>query len=141
GTTDTIQIMKQGNHYAVMDDGVWAANFTSPVFGYFLSTPQNNVFMSDTSLNTDHADHMYAYQGKGSSVFTGGPLNGQTFAVAMYLLAFEDLAFPNSDRDYQDFVAAVQYVVPVPIPAGVGLLGLALLALGRFRRKIDSSIV
>jgi len=141
GTTDTVQIMQSGNHYAVMDNGVWAANFSSPVFGFFLSTPQSNVFMSDTSLNADHGDHIYAYQGDGHSVFASGALAGQTFASNMYLLGFEDLAFPNTDRDYQDLVAAVQYVVPVPIPAGVGLLALALAALAGFRRKTEQIIV
>jgi hypothetical protein len=136
GTTDTVQIMQTNGHYSVMDNGVWAANFNSPVFGYFLSTPQGNTFMSDTSLNTDGGDHMYAYQGNGTSTFKAGShLDGQTFATNMYLLGFEDLAKPGWDRDYQDFVAAVQYVVPVPIPQGVVLLGIALAGLTRLRRE------
>jgi hypothetical protein len=127
GTTDTVQIMQSGNHYSIFDNGVWAANFSSSTFGFFLSTPQNNVFTSNTSLNSDGGDHMYAYRGNGGA-FVGGALAGSTFAGNMYLLAFEDLAFPNSDRDYQDFVAAAQFVVPVPIPAS-GLLLAAVLAL------------
>jgi hypothetical protein len=127
GTTDTVQIMQSGGHYSVFDNGVWAANFSSSTFGFFLSTPQNNVFTSNTALNSDGGDHMYAYRGNGGT-FVGGTLAGATFASSMYLLAFEDLAFPNSDRDYQDFVAAAQFVVPVPIPAS-GLLLAAVLAL------------
>jgi len=125
GTQDTVQIMQSGGHYSVFDNGVWAANFTSSTFGFFLSTPQNNTFTSDTSLNADGGDHMYAYQGNGAT-FSGGTLAGRTFATNMYLLAFEDLAFPNTDRDYQDFVAAAQFIAPVPLPAGGALLLAAL---------------
>ena len=134
GTRDTVQIMQSGNHYSVMDNGVWAANFTSSTFGFFLSTPQNNTFMSDTSLNSDGGDHMYAYRGNGAT-FNGGTLAGTSFAANMYLLAFEDLAFPNTDRDYQDFVAAAQFIAPVPLPASGALLFATLALLARTRRR------
>ena len=128
GTRDTVQIMQQNGHYSVFDNGVWAANFATPTFGFFLTTPENNTFLSDTSLNADHGDHMYAYRGNGTT-FTSGSMSGQSFATNMYLLAFEDLAFPNTDRDYQDFVAAAQFIAPVPLPAGGALLLAALAAM------------
>jgi hypothetical protein len=127
GATATVQIMQSGSHYGVFDNGVWAADFSSSAFGFFLSTPQNNVFTSNTAFNSDGSDHMYAYRGNGGT-FVGGTLAGSTFESSMYLLAFEDLAFPGSDGDYQDFVAAAQFVVPVPIPAS-GLLLAVVLAL------------
>jgi hypothetical protein len=134
GATATIQLVGSGGGYDVMVDGALATTFASNSFGFFLHTPQNNTFFSEAARNADLADHMYSYQGNGHP-FIGGPLNGTSFATSMYLLAFEDLLMSQSDRDYQDFVAAVNYASPIPIPAGVWLLGSVLAILGAWHER------
>ena len=135
GATATVELVGNGTGYDVLVDNSLATTFASNSFGYFLHTPQNNTFFSQPTLNTDTADHMYAYQGNGH-VFTGGPLIGTNFATSMYMLAFEDLLIPQGDRDYQDFVAAVNYASPIPIPGGIWLLGSVLAVLAsRYARS------
>lgn len=116
-------------------DRGWTHQFISTgAFGFYLSTRTNGAFFSQSSRNADGVDHLYAYQGTGTPFFSG-PLSGEVFALQDYLLAWEDLA-GGGDRDYQDFVALVQDVTPVPLPTPVlmlmsGLIGLA----GVSRRK------
>ena len=40
-----------------------------------------------------------------------------------YIIAFEEVAFDQSDRDFQDMVVIVESITPVPVP-GAALLGL-----------------
>ena len=137
GATKTIQLVSNGSGFDVLVGGsaAPAATFASNTFGYFLRTPQQNTFYSESARNIDAADHMYSYQGNGAT-FVGGPssLVGTSFATSMYLLAFEDLLIPQGDRDYQDFVAAVNYAMPIPLPAGFALLAGALAVVGAWRR-------
>lgn len=110
-------------------DPTWTHQFISTsAFGFYLSTQSNGTFFSQTARNADGGDHMYAYQGTGTP-FLSGPLSGEIFTTQDYILAWEDLA-GGGDRDYQDFVAVVQDITPVPLPTAVwlmisGLVGLA----------------
>jgi len=108
-------------------------------FGFYLdaSIGNNNanaVFRSDTGLNTDGIDHMYAYQGTGDTVQIGGFIAGP-WGANEYILAFEDI-YGGGDQDYTDFVVLVESVTPVPVPAAVwlGMLGLSAAGM-RLRRK------
>lgn len=113
------------------------ATYGSSVFGFYLRSPENGgtFYFSDTSRNPDGVDHMYAYQGNGST-FIGGPpgINGQVFATNGVLLAWEDLQ-TGGDLDYQDFVVYARSVTVVPLPAAAWLLGSALLMLPFFGRR------
>lgn len=102
-------------------------------FGFYLGTQSNGVFFSDTGLNADGRDHLFAYQGNGAT-FQTGPLAGSVFAAEDFILAWEDLA-GGGDRDYQDFVAIVQDITPVPLPTAVWLLGSGLIALAGVARR------
>jgi hypothetical protein len=112
----------------------WTHQFLSTgAFGFYLSTRSNGTFFSQTSRNADGVDHLYAYQGSGTP-FLNGPLSGEVFALQDYLLAWEDLA-GGGDRDYQDFVAVVQDITPVPLPTPVVLLMSGLIGLAGVSRR------
>jgi len=112
--------------YDVSIDQTPRASFTSDQFGFFLRTPQGNSFYSDTSLNEDRTDHMYAYLGNASAVpfATSSVLSGRYFSDSFFLLAFEDLDARNRsyDGDFQDFVVGGEFVAPIPLPASLVLL-------------------
>lgn len=133
GSNTTFSLVSSGGGYDVVTNGRVEGHFASDVFGFYLRTPQHQTFFSEPSRNADRADHMYAYRGNGAA-FSSGPLAGSVFAASMYLLAFEDLPIPRGDRDFQDFVATVNFITPIPLPAGAALLGVALAWL-RFRRR------
>ncbi|MBB6091246.1 hypothetical protein HNQ60_000092 [Povalibacter uvarum] len=104
-------------------------------FGFYLSTLANGTFYSGTQLNADGADHMYAYGGSGAE-FLSGPLQGEVFGLQDYILAWEDL-LGAGDRDYQDFVAIVQDVTPVPLPTAVWLFASGLIGLAGVARRVQ----
>lgn len=110
-------------------------NLASPVFGFYLGTLAA-TFYSDTGLNSDGTDHLFAYQGNASE-YMSGPLEGTLFEPTDYILAWEDLRYGTSgyDADYQDFIVQMIDVTPVPLPAAVWLLGSGLLGLALTRRR------
>jgi hypothetical protein len=143
---------------AVTGDGTYIATFfdashayrgqatghfsTGNLFGYYLGVPDQvtpgGAFFSDTSLNEaggttypGGTPHMVAFAGDGSTSLTMGGFTG-TFLPSEYLLAWEDLAWANSDLDYNDFVVLVESVQPVPEPAALGMFGLGMLLIGGF---------
>lgn len=107
----------------------WTHQFISTsAFGFYLNVQGQGTFYSQTGNNADGVDHMYAYQGTGTPFLTG-EFAGEFFSRQDYILAWEDL-LGGGDRDYQDFVAVVQDITPVPLPTAVwlmisGLVGLA----------------
>src|SRR5262245_37312624 len=134
GATTTISLVPSGAGYDVFTDDVIKGHFDSSEFGFFLRAPRHKTFFSQSALNRDEADHMYAYRGN-DSLFSTGPLAGTVFATSMYLLAFEDLPMRRSDRDFQDFVATVTFMAPIPLPATAWLLGSVLMVLTVWQRR------
>jgi hypothetical protein len=99
----------------------------TPTFGFYLSN-----WYSDTLLNADGKDHMFAYQGKATDAdkISLPPFSPGFWTDNHFALAFED-ASGLGDGDYQDFVVLIESVVPVPVPAAVllGILGLGVVGL------------
>lgn len=140
GATGDVKVKLSGGKWflSLMDNqgsdaGVWTtANqvISSGVFGFYLGTT-NGFLYSNTAKNADGTDHMYAY----------GPLDGGLTNpewTGDYIQAWEDLP-GGGDRDYQDFVASLTDITPVPLPAAAWLFGSGLLALlPRLRRRVDA---
>ena len=121
--------------------GQSSATLNSSNFGFYLTSAQNNTFYSQADLNSDAAadgttDHLVTFQGDNSEMMDpdGDGFYGQ-FTDNNFILAWEDLALNNSDRDYSDMVVMVESFIPVPEPGTLGVLGLGLLGFGLARRK------
>jgi hypothetical protein len=120
----------------LLDDGSVEVNhvdtgtdFLSSWFGYYLTTPENNTWYSNTALNSDGHDHMLAYAGEGDTVKLPTRPAG-TWTANEYVLAWEDLTINGADEDYDDFVVMVESVqVPVPAAVLLGLLGMSVAGL------------
>jgi hypothetical protein len=135
------------------DSGV---DFASNSFGYFLDSEDGHpgwtggIWRSNSALNVDGKDHMYAYLGKGTDTIQIPPFAPGIWDKDEYVLAFEDLhsmhwgnqdgdldpgEWSDTEPDFTDFVVMVESVDPVPEPSFILLLGSLLIGLGLIEKR------
>jgi hypothetical protein len=114
--------------------GGGSKQFNGSTFGYYLRDGTGpTTFYSQVGLNGGN-DQMVAFQGDGDLIQLPTRPAGN-WGPSSYILAWEDLPLPGSDKDYQDFVVYVESITPVPEPGTIALLGLAGLGMSLVRRR------
>lgn len=108
GSFDSITLTKNiGNVFSV--DGV-EKEFSSDTFGYYLAVgATDKTWYSDTTLNSDQTDHMFAYQGTGDAFSIFKNNNYKTWTPNEYILTWEDMT-DGGDKNYRDFAVMVESV-------------------------------
>lgn len=114
-----------GNLTAVNYTSSGVGYFTSNLFGYYLGTG-GGTFYSEAARNVDGEDQMVAFRGDGDVIRLPGNSAG-VWGSSSYILAWEDLRYSLSDKDFNDFVVYVESVTGVPEPATLALLAGGLL--------------
>jgi PEP-CTERM motif-containing protein len=130
--TVTLSILATGEVYVGSNNT--GVVFTND-FGYYFED-NGAYWYSDTSLNSDQDDHMFAYQGTDTDKVQLPIFGEGVWTDNEYILAFEGTN--NSavaDWNYTDMVVMVESVTPAPEPATMLLLGSGLIGLARFGRK------
>lgn len=148
GATRTITITQlvDGRFYFESENQfgeVSNATFNTASFGFQIGTPEDGGtrHYSDSSLNFNGLDHMYAYQGGGQTFLNGPPsIAGTLFTADDYILAWEEKKDLGA-MDYQDMVIVVRNVTPVPLPPAAWLLGSGLIALAGIARRRRPRVV
>ena len=136
GDQVVLSIKLDGSVYVNFGDT--GVDFTGNNFGYYLDSSYDEnggLWRSDTSLNDDGKDHMFAYQGTNTDNVQIAEWSPGWWTNNEYVLAFEDLDASGADWDYTDMVVMVESVTPAPEPATMLLLGSGLIGLARFGRK------
>lgn len=129
GDQATLSIKADGSVWVNLSDS--GKDFAANLFGFYFDTTAYGAgslrVYSDTALNSDGVDHMYAYQGKDIDTVQLPGLARGVWTDNEFVLAWEGKYDGYAmNYDYEDFVVMVESVTPIPVPGAVllGLLGL-----------------
>jgi hypothetical protein len=109
--------------------------FSSSTFGFYLKT-NSTTFYSQAALNANGDDQLATYRGNDSLQIDGNN-NGVygTLTSNNFVLAWEDIQYSTSDKDFNDMVVMIESITPVPAPGALALLGLGLFGLAFASRR------
>jgi len=126
------------NNGKVKLNGTVVATDFGDEFGFYLETPEDNIFYTEDALNENGYEQSVVYQGNEKTYLqVPGGADGK-FVDSDWIIAFEDLVLNKSDSDYNDFVIVASDLESTPEPAtmaGLGLVGAAMLGLRRNNKK------
>jgi Domain of unknown function (DUF4114) len=114
-----------GNLQSLSSATTGAGYFTGNLFGYYLGTT-GGTYYSEASRNAGGADQLVAFKGDGDTIKLPGNAPGQ-WGSSSYILAWEDMPYANSDKDFNDLVVYVESIKPMPEPGSLALVSVALL--------------
>lgn len=103
---------------------------TSMMFAFILDDTTTGSKWSSNNSGSGVASNGYASSGNRNDHMV-------TYRISdnHYIIAWEDRSLTGADKDYNDFIAEVNFVTPVPLPAAIFLFGPALLGLIGLARR------